>query len=611
MPKPFELFASFDVKELAEENDYFLVEGYANTTTKDRYGDVIKAEAWEKGGLDNYKKNPVMLAYHDMKQPIGTMLEVTPTEQGLRVLGKIFKDAGSAAKMAARGVLKTFSVGFIPTEGEYDSQTDTLFITNLELLEVSVVSIPANQDSTFSIIKSLEDNPEKRTQYIKELTFKEPTEEEKALEAQKALELEAAAKAEADRLALEKEEAIRLEAEEAERKRKNMTTEVTDNTEKLLKELTDRITNQEKTFAETLEGIRTELAEKSADLEKIQKSKMLFDNRTNLDKISQEEKDNAVLLAKIMNKPLTETKYFNHLITKAGAHVPGNANDWEQTFNLNIMNDIRRDLVVEPLFTSIPMNTPTMQIPVNPEAGYGEWIASSAYNTANSTGTAAVHQLDDTTLVSYKLTAKEYIGYEEEEDTLLPVMGIVRDAVARRMAKSSDVAFLRGTAANSADPIAGLATIAATDSKAADLAGASKLTVAALQTMRRSLGVWGLQPSEVIYVVSTEGYFDLLEDDDFRTMDLVGSNATILTGQIGFANGSRVIVSGEFAAKANDAVLAVAVNTRNFVKGEHRSLMVERDKNIEYQRNIIVASRRLGFLQKISGQGVSSLVWDI
>jgi hypothetical protein len=207
------------------------------------------------------------------------------------------------------------------------------------------------------------------------------------------------------------------------------------------------------------------------------------------------------------------------------------------------------------------------------------------------------------------------LGYEEEEDSIIPLVPIVREAIARRMARSADIALLRGQAGSAADPISGLTKRAATDTNVLPAAdqpsiGASDLvTVLMLQQTRRQLGSWGLIPADVVYVVSQDAYFDLIEDPDFRTMDLVGAQATILTGQIGFANGSPVVISNEFEAKAATKVFAVAVNARNFKVGNLRSMMIERDKDIINQKNVIVASRRMAFHQIIVGDGVASASW--
>ncbi|MFP9035653.1 HK97 family phage prohead protease, partial [Enterococcus faecalis] len=53
------------------------------------------------------------------------------------------------------GVLKTLSIGFRCLDAEWDEATDIFIIKDLELYEVSVVSVPCNQDSTFNLAKSM------------------------------------------------------------------------------------------------------------------------------------------------------------------------------------------------------------------------------------------------------------------------------------------------------------------------------------------------------------------------------------------------------------------------------------------------------------------------
>ena len=205
---------------------------------------------------------------------------------------------------------------------------------------------------------------------------------------------------------------------------------------------------------------------------------------------------------------------------------------------------------------------------------------------------------------------------EENEDSIISLMPIIRDAVVRRMANASDIALLRGQATGDADPIAGLTKIAATDTNVLGTAdqlsigSSDKLTISALAKLRRKLGQWGLSPMDVVYVVGTEGYFDLLDDPDFKTVDLVGNaNATILNGQIGSVLGSPVIVSTSFEAPAIGKVAALAMNKANFLVGNFRSLMSERDYITEDQRTVLVSSRRFGFMQTIAGKAVASVAY--
>ena len=57
MEKTFYLNSNFETKRLGKSAG-LKIAGYANTTDKDRVGDVVTAKAWAKG-VENYRKNPV------------------------------------------------------------------------------------------------------------------------------------------------------------------------------------------------------------------------------------------------------------------------------------------------------------------------------------------------------------------------------------------------------------------------------------------------------------------------------------------------------------------------------------------------------------------------
>jgi hypothetical protein len=180
--------------------------------------------------------------------------------------------------------------------------------------------------------------------------------------------------------------------------------------------------------------------------------------------------------------------------------------------------------------------------------------------------------------------------------------------MVRRVARAVDKAFSLGAGAG-ADPVKGLAAYDAASAVTLDISNADKLTVASLRLARRDLGAWGLDPAEVIYVVSTEGYYDLLDDANFQTMDKVGAQATFLTGQIGTVANSPVLVSAEFNSKAAGEVAAIAYAPMNFLVGNQRGLRVDTDDLVETQRRVMVASLRTGLTQVTTnnGAGVSAI----
>lgn len=116
----------------------------ASTNAVDRQGDVVDQNGWDTA---NYLKNPVMLWAHDYRAlPIAKATEVSVDSKGL-VLAYEFASAEAnpfaqqVKELVDGGFLNAVSVGFIPKERNGN------IITRSELLEVSFVPVPANQEA--------------------------------------------------------------------------------------------------------------------------------------------------------------------------------------------------------------------------------------------------------------------------------------------------------------------------------------------------------------------------------------------------------------------------------------------------------------------------------
>lgn len=130
----------------------------ASTNTTDRHGEVVDNNGWD---LKAYKKNPVILWAHDHSEPaIGvskkTWVEGTGKSAKL-MIQPIFHDVTEKARaikqLVEMGVIKTISVGFRPLESP-----DGITFTKNELLENSIVNVPANADAMMMAYKSLKDS---------------------------------------------------------------------------------------------------------------------------------------------------------------------------------------------------------------------------------------------------------------------------------------------------------------------------------------------------------------------------------------------------------------------------------------------------------------------
>lgn len=629
-----------DLPTASDPIDSIFIEGYASTTDVDRAGDVVPKDVWEKG-LENYLKNPIILSQHDHDDPIGRMVEHKISSKGLWIKARI-SAAAEVFNLIKDGVLTAFSIGFMIKDAEYNSAANVFVVKELELTEISVVSVPCNQNTVFSIAKAFGDEaeyaefkkqfvpssgsakglePNEAAKSAPQKEFNMNPEELKQMLADTAKSAaEAATKAFVDAQAIEKAKeaaAIKEAADFDARVKSAVEAQVKTldtGAERLLADVAKRFEDQANSTKSTLEGLEASLKEKAAELEAMQKSKMTFVQGQDNGQAPYADVEKAILLSKISGKSITETNFGKELVTKyAGtqpsAHLPNST--WDTQVSLNMEMEVRRKLVIANTLNSIAMNQPVMKIPVNPEAGYGTWVTTAQYGTTSSSGATGSHQLTDITLSAYKLATREYLAFEEDEDSLIAILPIVRDALIRRNAKSLDKAFIMG-AGSGADPVAGLATYSAVSAGTTFVSLATGFGTTAttpLRQARKNLGAWGLDPSSLVYVVSTELYFALMDDPLFQTMDKVGTAATILTGQVGQVGGTPVLVSGEFltaASGANSALTNLAgmvYAPANFVVGNQRGLRLDTQDLVESQQKVLVSSLRTGMTRLTSNLG--------
>ncbi len=129
--------------------------GMANKLIVDRAKQIIPLDAWD---LENFRKNPIIFFNHNSDMPIGKGTDIKVTKDGLKI--DVALSTSNEAPMpfirdlVNEGILKTFSVGFDPRDS-HEQDGDTTVIKDVELLEVSIVTLPENQDSTFVVTSKM------------------------------------------------------------------------------------------------------------------------------------------------------------------------------------------------------------------------------------------------------------------------------------------------------------------------------------------------------------------------------------------------------------------------------------------------------------------------
>ena len=162
------LYKSFELKE--GENG--VVEGYASTWTKtpDSYGDiVIKGAFTETLKKRKATGHPFPLCFnHDFDQIIGAVFEAEEDDYGLKISASFLNTPAAQEKreLVKEGIVWQFSFAYsvlgseAPTEEE-KKQGIFQKLTKLDLYEVSLVPVPANQTAVVTEIKNDENIEEK------------------------------------------------------------------------------------------------------------------------------------------------------------------------------------------------------------------------------------------------------------------------------------------------------------------------------------------------------------------------------------------------------------------------------------------------------------------
>jgi len=149
----------FEIKYLADTG---LFEGYASVFhVTDGVGDRISPGAF-KASVEGQKKAgrlPPLLWQHDSQQPIGAWREMFEDEHGLYVRGALFVEDIPKAKEAYRlmreNVVTGLSIGYRAKKSHRDAQSGDRVLTEIDLLEISMVTFPANDYARIARVKSI------------------------------------------------------------------------------------------------------------------------------------------------------------------------------------------------------------------------------------------------------------------------------------------------------------------------------------------------------------------------------------------------------------------------------------------------------------------------
>jgi uncharacterized protein len=142
------------------EKGYF--SGFASVFNHlDDQNDVVLPGSF-KGSLEQWERQgqwPKMLWQHNQKEPIGRWLFMEETEKGLYVEGQLLlnvQKASEAYALMRAGAVDGLSIGFRVVKAQREAKSNLRYISEVDLLEISVVTFAANSQAKITRVKEIE-----------------------------------------------------------------------------------------------------------------------------------------------------------------------------------------------------------------------------------------------------------------------------------------------------------------------------------------------------------------------------------------------------------------------------------------------------------------------
>ena len=292
--------------------------------------------------------------------------------------------------------------------------------------------------------------------------------------------------------------------------------------------------------------------------------------------------------------------------------------------------DINLDTLVASLFTHVDMPTNPFEIPL--QLGNVSWYPGVENTAGTETTLATARQ----TLTAHELVAEVPWSLTLDEDAVIAMAAEVRSTLVRNAVEVIDDVLLNADTTLTNNINADGATISASMAgKAHWLVGfdgllhlplvdhtgqgnnhAAAPTAAMFNEVRGLLGKYGVRPSELAYIADVGTYIKSLGIDEFRTLDKLGPQATLLNGQLAQVDGIPVIVSEQLAGSdadgkvtdggsANSKGRLLLVNRTQWRLGFRRELMIETARDIQKRQNIMVVSMRLAFMERTGSRSTA------
>ena len=306
----------------------------------------------------------------------------------------------------------------------------------------------------------------------------------------------------------------------------------------------------------------------------------------------------------------------------------GAGGDWQQTTVLPmIATELRHPLQMEALFEVVDLPTKSVQMPF--DAGVARPYRKGTPTTNSpSQYPASDSSTTNRTLTSDSLAVMILLFDDADEDSVIATRAFLSRKVVDGLRYGFEDCLINGDTGTHQDTLTswnprsiyntgdsafggsddhrrsyiGLRAAAFDASASRDASGDSAFSTGTLLQARLGLDAPHGVDGDLIYATSLEHYLlKILVDTNVLTLDKMGPQASILTGQVASVLGVRIIVSEFFTADlaatglrtgSGTKTCGVLFNRKRFVVGNRRGAMLEAAKDIRNGVHYLVATRR-------------------
>jgi len=308
----------------------------------------------------------------------------------------------------------------------------------------------------------------------------------------------------------------------------------------------------------------------------------------------------------------------------------GTGVEWIPTgFSSQLLEKIRLNLMIANQFQVVNMPTNPYRFPVQSGAASGYLIPESTSDSATKIK-ATTPGTSNFEFTAKKLAARVLFSEEINEDAAINMLDFVRGELAIAISEALEKAILDGddstthqdsdvTDANDArKAFKGLRYFALNNAGTATLSfSGGAPTTALLRNLRKLMGKYGVNPKNLFWGFSPAGYIQALSISEVVTVDKLGANATIVTGQLAQFDGAPVLVSehirdnlnasGVYDGVTTNLTVVHLVDKRGFWIGQRGGVTINTTRDFETDQIILVAKHRVSFKDPYDATSASAI----